>query len=154
LQRPAPVLAPPRHSRGGARLVYVICDEQDRQATIPLRKFLRSQGFEVQIPLFEGGAEAVRRNNEDLLTRCDGVIVFYGAADPSWKRSVESDLRKMEGLHAGGLAQRTYTYLAEKATAAKRDILDMDEPRVIDGLDGFSEAALQPFLAALDGSTT
>ena len=78
-----------------ARLL--ICDERDRKATIPLRKFLKGQGLDVQIPVFEGDAATVRRNNQDLLTRCDAVIVFYGAGDESWKRTVESDLRKMKG---------------------------------------------------------
>ena len=38
-------------------------------ATIPLRKFLKSPGMRVQIPLFEGDAATVRQNNQDLLCR-------------------------------------------------------------------------------------
>ena len=151
LEKPVPAVASSENSARGERLGYVICDEQDRKATIPLRKFIRSQGFDVQIPVFEGDAETVRRNNEDLLTRCDAVIVFYGVGDPSWKRSIDSDLRKMDGVRRGKLSQCTYTYLAEKETATKRDMIEMDEPRVINWLEGFSEGAIQPFRAALKG---
>src|SRR6185295_19876430 len=60
-------------------LLYLICDKRDRTATVPLRKFLRSRGIDVQTPVMEGDAATVRRHNQQLLTRCDAIVVFYGA---------------------------------------------------------------------------
>jgi hypothetical protein len=149
LREPKLPASPRESGTPGSRLVYIVCDERDRKATIPLRKFLKSKGLDVQIPLFEGDAATVRRDNQDLLTRCDALIVFYGVGDESWKRTVENDLRKMQGYRGDKSAPTRLTYLAEPVTNDKKDEIDMDEPNVINGLGGFSEAAMQPLLETL-----
>ena len=93
----------------------------------------------------------VRRDNQDLLTRCDAVMVFYGAADESWKRAVDSDLRKMKGYRGDAPVRASYTYLAWPVTDDKKDLIDMDEAGLIDGLNGFSEAQLEPLVRTLLG---
>jgi hypothetical protein len=148
LTKPEPPVSP-RDSAAGSRLVYIVCDERDRKATIALRKFLRGHGLDVRIPMFEGDAAAVRRDNQDLLTQCDAVIVFYGAGDAMWKRTVDGDLRKMNGYRGDKPLLARYTYLAEPVTGDKNDLIEMEEPDVINGLGGFSEAAAQPLLETL-----
>jgi hypothetical protein len=144
LQKPSTPQSPP-----GEQLVYLIFEGRDRQATIPLRRFLKNQGLDIQIPLFEGDAATVRQNNQDLLAQCDGVIVFYGAGDESWKRTVDSDLRKIKGSRVAKGPMARCTYLAEPATDDKRDLIELEEPDVMNGLGGFSEAGMQPFLQKL-----
>jgi hypothetical protein len=143
-----PELPPPE--RQGSRLVYVICDERDRQATIPVRKFLKGRGYDVQIPLFEGDAATVRQNSQELLAECDAVILFYGAGDEAWKRSIGSELKKATAYRAAKPLVN-YIYLAEPATASKQDIIELEEPNLINGLQGFSEAEMRKFLDAMDG---
>jgi hypothetical protein len=99
--------------------------------------------------VFEGDAATVRQNNQNLLTQCDGVIVFYGAGDESWKRTVDSELRKIKGSRDVKRPMASYTYLAEPATDDKKDLIDLEEPNVINGLRGFSEAEMQPFIQTL-----
>ena len=152
LEKPEPPNAAQRQGNGGARLVYLICDERDRKDTIPFRKFLRGRGLNVQIPVFEGDAAKVRRDNQDLLTECDAVIVFYGAGDESWKRTVDSDLRKMKGYRGEKPLLASYTYLAEPATNDKKDLIELEEPYLMNGLRGFSEAELGPFIRTLQSS--
>ena len=82
-------------------LIYLICDERDRKTTIPLRKFLKARKLEVQIPVFEGDAATIRSRHQELLAQCGAVIVFYGAGDESWKRAVDSDLRKLAAYRGG-----------------------------------------------------
>lgn len=149
LQKPEQPASLRESAADGARLVYLICDERDRKATVPLRKFLRSQGLDVRTPVFEGDAATVRQDNQDLLTQCDGVIVFYGAGDESWKRTVDSDLRKMKGYRNVKRLMASYTYLAEPATDDKKDLIEMEEPNLMNGLGGFSEAEMQPFIQTL-----
>jgi hypothetical protein len=139
----------PAASDASAKLVYLICVERDRKATIPLRKFLQSEGLEVRIPLFSGDAATVRRNHEDLLSSCDCVLVFYGAGDEAWKRSIESDLRKMKGYRRDRPAPVTCTYLAEPATADKEELIELREAAVFDGLRGFAAAELEELLEAV-----
>jgi hypothetical protein len=76
------------------KLIYLVCDVRDRQATIPLRRFLRNQGFDVQLPVFEGDAATVRQNNQNLWMQCNGAIVFYGAGDDSWVKEQVRQIRK------------------------------------------------------------
>ena len=134
--------------RQGNKLIYVICDERDRQATIPLRKFLKSRGYDVEIPLFEGDATTVRRNNQELLTECTAVILFYGKGDEAWKRAVTNELKKASA-YRGSTPLATYIYLAEPATESKKELLELEEPNLINGFQGFSDEEMLRFVHAL-----
>jgi hypothetical protein len=143
------LLAPPRAavsapSEPGQKLVYVICDERDRKATVPLRQLLLHRGIDVKIPTFDGDAAEVRQQNQELLHEASAVLIFYGAGSEAWKKSVESDLRK---FRAGrGHNEPVYTYLAQPETADKQDLIDLEEPGVLNCLAGFSEEAVLPFV--------
>jgi hypothetical protein len=146
LEKPDPPIPEPMSS---AKLVHLICDQRDRPATIALRKFLKGRGVEVEIPVFEGDAAKVRQANQDLLTHCDAVILFYGAGDEAWKRSVESDLKKMKGYRGEKPLLASCIYLAEPFTDDKKELIELEEPNLIKGLDGFSEAEMKPLLNIL-----
>ena len=133
----------------GARLIYLICNEKDRKATVPVRKFFRGQGIEVAIPAFEGDATAVREAHQQLMTSCDAVMVFYGAGDEAWKRTIDSELKKMPGYRGGRSLLASATYLAEPKTSDKEDLIDMEEPNLIDGLEGFPEAEVAAFVQSI-----
>ena len=84
----------------------------------------------------------VRKANQQLLASCDVVILFYGAGDEAWKRTIDNELKKMAGYRDGKSPPAMYTYLAEPRTSDKEDLIDMEEPGLIDGLGGFAEAAI------------
>src|SRR5262245_30943824 len=137
-----------------AKLIYLICDEKDRKGSVPLRKFCKQSGFEVALPAFEGDASQVRKTNQQLLASCDAVLLFYGAGDEAWKRTIDNELKKIAGYRAKPLLAR-YTYLAEPATSDKEDLVDMEEPGLINGLGGFAEAAMAEFMRTANaGSAT
>jgi hypothetical protein len=129
-------------------MVYLICDEKDRPATVPVRKFLRSVGVEVKIPVFDGDAAALRQANQELLTECDAVLVFYGSAGEAWKRTVESDLKK-NGYRRERPLSATSVYLAPPASNDKSDLVEMEEANLINGLGGLDPASLGPFVDAV-----
>jgi hypothetical protein len=137
-------------ARDRAKLIYLICDRKDRKDTVPVRKFCREHGFNVEIPAFEGDATALREANQQLLTTCDAVIVFYGAGDEAWKRTVDNELKKMPGYRGGKPLLATYTYLAAPETSDKEDLLDMEEANLINGLEGFSAAAMDAFMQTMN----
>jgi hypothetical protein len=149
LEKPEPPKPEPSPTGQRTRLVYLICDERDRKATIPVRKFLKAQCVEVKIPLFEGDATAVRQSNQDLLTECDAVLLFYGAGDEAWKRMVESDVRKCQAYRCDRPAPIRYTYLAEPSTDEKTELIELEEPNLVAALTGFSEPAMAPFVKEL-----
>lgn len=146
LQKPEPL----RPERYGNRLIYLICDEVDRPATILLRKFLKSHECHVEIPCFEGEASAVRQNHHKLLGDCDAVILFYGNGDECWKRSMENDLKKAGAFRGAKPLLASYIYLAEPSTECKTELIELEEPNLINGLRGFSETELTKFVNALE----
>jgi hypothetical protein len=129
-----------------AKLIYFICGEKDRKASVPVRKVCRQLGFEVALPAFEGDAAEVRKSNQQNLANCGVVIVFYGAGDAAWKRTIDNELKKMAGYRDAKLPPAVATYLAEPRTDDKQDMIDMEEPRLIDGLESLAEPALTKFL--------
>ncbi len=135
-----------------APLIYLICVDKDRKTSVPMRKLFKEQGIDVELPAFEGDAGAIREANQNLLAGCDAVLVYYGAGDEAWKRSTDAELKKLRGLLGDSARQLAYTYLAEPRTGDKDDLLDMQAPKLIDGLAGFDAATLAPLMDALRAS--
>jgi hypothetical protein len=148
-EKPAPSNGLNPTAGDGLKLIYLVCDEQDRPATIPLRKYLKGAGFDVKIPVFEGDAAVLRQANQEMLAQCDAVLTFYGAGGEAWKRTVESDLKKMKGYRGEKALPANFVYLAQPATGDKRDLVDMEEPNLMNGLEGFRPSEMQPLLDAL-----
>ena len=137
-----------------AKRIYLICNEKDRKAktTVPLRKFLRDQGFKVEIPAFEGDATAVREAHQQAMTNCEAVILFYGAGDEAWKRTLDTELKKMPGYRSGKPLLASYTFLADPQSTDKEDLIDMEEPNLINGLGDFSDTMMTAFVQAMKSS--
>jgi hypothetical protein len=142
-------LAAPAQGDGGNKLIYLICNEQDLKATVPLRKFLRKAGFTINTPIFEGAAGAVREANQKLMGECDAVILFYGSGDESWKHTLDNELKKLPGYRGDKPLLGSYTYLAQPTTAKKEDLIDMEEDNLIDGLGDFSHEAMADFMQVM-----
>ena len=78
--------------------------------------------------MFSGDAATVRHANQELLAQCDAAVLFYGAGDEAWKRTVENDLRKALAYRQGKAPMIRLTYLAPPATEDKADLIDVQEP--------------------------
>jgi hypothetical protein len=133
----------------GRKLIYLICDQKDRKASVPLRKLCRQLGFEVALSAFEGDASQVRKTNQQLLANCDAVFLFYGAGDEKWKGAIDNELKKMAGYRGGKALPAMYTYVAEPRTSDKDELIDAEEPGLIDGLSGLAEAAIVKSMQAV-----
>jgi hypothetical protein len=143
LEKPEPKQPPEQGAAADkTKLIYLVCNEKDLKATVPVRKFFLNHGFEVKRPVFEGDAKAVREAHQQLLTTCDAVLLYYGAGDEAWKRAIDNDLKKMAGYREGKPLLASYTYLAAPKTTDKEDLLEMEEPNLINGLDDFPEVAM------------
>jgi len=150
-------VTPPARSEGGTQLIHLICNEQDLKATVPVRKFLRNEGFSVTTPIFMGDASTVREANQQAISECDAVILFYGCGDEAWKYTVDSELKKLPGYRGNKPLLGLYTYLAQPTTATKQDLIDMGEKKdyLIDGRGDFSALAMTDFMRAMNtGSQT
>ncbi len=126
--------------------IYLICDARDREQTLPLRKYLISQHFEVTIPLFEGDAATIRLDQEENLRNCDAVIIYYGKGDEYWKRSKANELKKLNSLQRTKPLLTHGIYLAEPSTIDKIELVTLDMPNVINGMQGFSPDIMNDFI--------
>jgi len=133
----------------GAPMIYLICVREDRKETMPLRKWFKSQGWVVSLPAFEGDAAALRETHEGLLRDCLGAMVFYGAGDEAWHRSVGLDLRRAPVYRDGRALPPPLTYLAAPGSDDKDDMVDMEEPNLVDGREAFSTEPLLSFLQGI-----
>lgn len=150
LERPAPAIpSGPSANEDRQQLVYIICEERDRKETVPLLKCLKARGLDVKLPVFSGDAAEVREANQELLMTADAVVIFYGAADEAWKYYKQNELRKIRGLRRDRPLLAEYTYLAPPPTDDKELLVSVEEPNVIDGRNGFSEATMESFLGVL-----
>jgi hypothetical protein len=132
---------------GDKKLVYVICDPRDIQATVPLAKSLVARGMRVELTVFDGDAAAVREANEQLMTTAGAIVLFWGTGDDTWRAYQQSDIRKNEGARHDN-PPKTITYVAAPATSKKQFLLQT-EAGVIDGLSAPEEQALAALAGAL-----
>ena len=60
-----------------------------------LSQLLAQQGVECYWPIVEGSPEKVRQDLEANLKACDGLVLIYGASEPSWVRDQLRQGRKI-----------------------------------------------------------
>jgi hypothetical protein len=150
-QEPTEVAAPAQAPGKARKVIYLICDEADREATMPLRIFLRKQGFDTRVPAFKGDAATVRQSNHDMLTLCDAAIVFYGSKEDSWKSAIDAEILKSGADRTAKPPLEPFTYLAAPETTEKTEIVALED-RVINCLSGFTEDALAEFVKIVTGN--
>jgi len=142
LENPKPQVA----SKEGPPTIYLICIEQDLDAVEPLMDFLRGQGFEVELPVFSGSAEAVSEANEAKVRNCRAAVLFFGAGDGAWESHQQSELKRIRGLMRDEAPVATFTYLAAPMTGDKKGLVLKKEPNLINGIEGFSAEKMENFL--------
>jgi hypothetical protein len=133
-------------------MVYLVCDKEDLKQTVPLRKWLKQHGYEVELPQWEGDATTIRNDNQELIKRCSAVVHFYGAGTYSWFRAIRSDHRKINAYRQGMQPIPRYLCLAEPDTPVKQDQLDVpdgDLTDVIDNRQGFDPSQWNQLVQAL-----
>ncbi|WP_143593641.1 TIR domain-containing protein [Synechococcus sp. 1G10] len=146
----APPEPEPEHREPTARVVYLLCTAEDLKGTIPLRKWFKRQGVEVELPPLEGGAQVLREAKIERIRRCAGLLLFYGVGGQLWYDAVTSDLRKISTYRKDLPPIPWYTYLADPDNPFKQDLVDTgDVPNLVDGRPGFDENQLNVFVQAM-----
>lgn len=75
--------------------VFVNADRTDLAIARQLSELLAQQGVESYWPITEGSPEKVREDLEANLKACDGLVLIYGASEPSWVRDQLRQGRKI-----------------------------------------------------------
>ena len=144
-----PTQTEPTAAQDSRKKIHVLCDAKDRKDAVALLKFLKGRGLDVSFPVFTGGAGEVREANQSLLVSCDAVILYYGAGDEAWRFHQQNELKKIRAQRSEKPLPAEFIYLAGPATEDKGLLLDLQEPNLINGLNGFSEDAMAAFPAAV-----
>jgi hypothetical protein len=84
--------------------VFVNADRADLEIARKLSELLAQQGVECYWPITEGSPEKVRQDLEANLKGCDGLVLIYGASEPSWVRDQLRQGRKILGQRDRPLA--------------------------------------------------
>jgi len=85
--------APP--ARPSNVMAYVDAEARDLSIATDVGSFLAEQGVDCFWPVRTGTPEQVRRDLEQHLANCDGIILVYGQADPFWVRDQLLQIRKI-----------------------------------------------------------
>lgn len=76
-------------------LTYVDAEAGDLSIAENVGSFLAEQGIDCVWPVRTGTPEQVRRDLEQHLASCDGIILVYGKAEPFWVRDQLLQIRKI-----------------------------------------------------------
>lgn len=78
---------PVKPKRAADVLLFLDTDAADRALAERIGKYLYEQGIGYSMALQSGSPEDLRKDLEDNLTECDGLMLVYGAANLNWVRS-------------------------------------------------------------------
>jgi hypothetical protein len=134
-------------TRAGALQLYFIYDPRDSAAVSPWADLLFKE-FEVIQPVFEGDDAEIRDYHEENLRSCDGVLIFYGAANEAWLRRKLRELQKAAGYGRTKGMPAVGICLVEPRTPEKERFRTHDAI-VVPQWDGVSADLLQPFVSRL-----
>jgi hypothetical protein len=151
-QEPAPTAAavaegaaePPE----GLVRIYMIYDQRDGDAPQAVEDFLFGEGYEVIVPVFDGDEAEVRREHEESLSVCDGVLLYYGTANELWLRRKLREIQKSAAFGRKAPISGKAILVAPPGSTTKQR-LRTHEALVIDQQGGFDPAPLRPFLSQL-----
>ncbi len=129
--------------------IYLICSQEDDEATSPLEEYLHKLGFEVTLPIFEGDEEAIFEEHKACLLGCDAALIFYGKTSELWVRSKIRDLQKALGYGRKIVMTAKAVYCTSPDTYRKKRYKS-HEIMVIKDFKGFSPDTLTPFIKQIE----
>ena len=128
-------------------MVFVNADHRDRELARQIGRELKQNGVECLYPLESGTPEEIRRDLEDTIRECDGILFIYGRIGADWVRYQWRQGRK-------ALSQRKTPLKAlavfEGPPPDKTDIaVDIPNLITLNCRDGVSALVLNEFVRSL-----
>ncbi|HEY4641842.1 MAG TPA: toll/interleukin-1 receptor domain-containing protein [Thermoanaerobaculia bacterium] len=146
---PVPMVTTPAMSHGELTRIYLLCDQQDVEATRPIEDFLFDRGFEVMLPVFDEDETQARLEHEEILKSADALLLYYGAASDLWLRRKLRELQKSAGLGREKPWLGRAIYIGAPATPQKERFRTLEATTLHEAPGGFTPSALDPFLAEI-----
>jgi hypothetical protein len=132
----------------GLKRIYMIYDQRDGDAPQVVEDYLFQEGYEVLVPVFDGDEADVRREHEESLSACDGVLLYYGTANELWLRRKLREIQKAAAFGRKKPISGKAILVAPPGAPAKQRFRT-HEALVIDQQGGFDPGPLKSFLMQL-----
>jgi hypothetical protein len=98
LEKPQPTPRP----AASAPSVYVICEPGGLNAARDVGASLEAARYRVDLPLFDGTPEEIRRENEASMKEADAALVVATGPNQGWLRAKMREVRRAAGLDRSG----------------------------------------------------
>jgi hypothetical protein len=153
-------LAPPKVEKpaiapsGELIRIYLMCDQEDVDATGPITDYLFDHGYEVILPFFDEDEAQTRMEHEENLRSADAVIIFYGAGNEVWLRRKLRELQRSGGLGREKPWLGRAIYVAGPPTPQKERLRTLEATVLHEGNAGFQAPVIDEFLADLAKART
>jgi hypothetical protein len=137
--------------------IYMMCDEEDhplvtREPTPArrLRDYLVERGFEVKLPVTgQADPTRTRRDNQEKLKLCDGVLLYWGTAPDVWVEEKLREVTKAVGWRRARPFVAKALYVAAPSSPVKEGYATR-EAQLIRAFDEFNPAFLGSFIDPLE----
>lgn len=131
------------------KIVYLIADRRDVEATDEIQKCLKDQGLSVVSPSYEGDLVDLRYIHQENLRRCDASIIYFGDSTEDWIKTKLQDLLKAPGFGRIKplLAKAVYFDGSKEVDTAH---YEKNNAMVLGNNGGFKPDHLKPFLTKME----
>ena len=131
------------------KMVYVIADPSDEVSIEPLEDHLYQLGYEVKVLSDEGDPRLTAEVHRQILTVCDGVLIYFGEGSSQWVEMNLMDIMKAPAFGRNRPLDAQAVYLAPPFNRRKERFRSRSTLVMRNGGAGFSPDALSPFLDQL-----
>ncbi|WP_353063811.1 TIR domain-containing protein [Tunturibacter psychrotolerans] len=96
------------------KAVYLLCDQPDlkEEQLRKIKAYLRSYGYPVEVPVFQGDPEELRMMEEELILDTDAALIYYGTAKDLWVMRKRKSILKVLSSRPKGRNYTRALYLA------------------------------------------
>ncbi len=129
-------------------IIYLICDQQDKDSVKPVLEYLKGKGFNVVTSMFEGEVMDLRYLHQENLRRCDASLIYFGKSSEEWIKTKLQDLLKAPGF-GRTRPMRASAIFAEDKSKLKNQKFQSSKTLVL-GEGEFTPQKLEPFLTKLE----
>ena len=131
------------------KIIYLIADRRDVEATDEIQEYLKNQGFNVVSPSYEGDLVDLRYIHQENLRRCDGSIIYFGESSEEWIKTKLQDLLKAPGFGRNKPLMAKAVYF-KGSKEIDKEHYEKNNAMVLGNNGNFAPDHLKPFLTKME----
>lgn len=131
------------------KIIYLIADRRDVEATDEIQEYLKNQGFNVVSPSYEGDLVDLRYIHQENLRRCDASIIYFGESSEEWIKTKLQDLLKAPGFGRNKPLMAKAVYF-KGTKEIDREHYEKNNAMVLGNNGNFAPDHLKPFLTKME----